>query len=235
MNSFSPCLSLLREYVFPSGCASCGNTLTGKEEAWYGLCKECMPRFEIEEGPRCASCGRPLISEQGDCLPCREREGFAFDKALVLWPYRGRYQKILKAYKFNQFLALGNFFTLKMVQALSYFQLKETSWVPVPPRPGKIRSQGWDQVDYLAKRLELTQAQRLSRCLVRLPSKSQKKLDRAGRRLNLLGRILCKKPPPERVVLFDDVLTTGSTLDVSAAALKAQGAKEVYALALFYD
>jgi predicted amidophosphoribosyltransferase len=90
-------------------------------------------------------------------------------------------------------------------------------------------------VNYLAKRLELIRAQPVSRCLVRLPSKSQKELDRANRRVNLQGRILCKKPPPQKAVLFDDVFTTGSTLDVCAAALKEQGAKEVYALALFYD
>jgi predicted amidophosphoribosyltransferase len=107
-------------------------------------------------------------------------------------------------------------------------------WVPVPPRPGKIKNSGWDQIDYLAKKLKKNHGARVETCLERLPSQIQKKLDRQGRRVNLLGRIRCRKLPPERVLLFDDVITTGSTLDICAKALKDSGTKEVFALALFY-
>ncbi|MDR2029417.1 MAG: hypothetical protein LBP93_07760 [Treponema sp.] len=45
----------------------------------------------------------------------------------------------------------------------------------------------------------------------------------------------CTRKVPREVLLFDDVMTTGSTLDACAAALKQEGAEKVYALALFYD
>jgi predicted amidophosphoribosyltransferase len=73
------------------------------------------------------------------------------------------------------------------------------------------------------------------RCLKRLPSTSQKKLNREDRQKNLKGRILLARRPPPNVIVFDDVITTGSTLDACAAALKTGGAVKVYGLCLFYD
>jgi ComF family protein len=157
----------------------------------------------------------------------------------------GNYRKLLGAYKFKKTFTLGNFLAQKMLDVLPLFHpfadsngtssVGDFSWVPVPPRPGKIKDSGWDQVDYLARKLKQNHGARIEACLERLPSQTQKKLDRQGRLVNLLGRIRCRKPPPERVLLFDDVVTTGSTLNICAKALKDSGAKEVFALALFYD
>jgi ComF family protein len=245
MNHIGRLVSLFREYLFPAGCAICGGTLLDPEEAWYGLCHQCFDRLEIEDHRRCDRCGRPLISEQKRCIPCREGEGFSFDRAFVLWPYAGIYRKLLAAYKFKKTLALGNFFAQKMMDALPLFypfaadsgafRTGDFSWIPVPPRPGKIKNSGWDQINYLAKKLRRNHGVLIEDCLERLPSQAQKKLDRQGRRANLLGRIRCRNPPRERVLLFDDVITTGSTLDVCAKTLKDSGAREVIALALFYD
>ncbi|MDR1950580.1 MAG: double zinc ribbon domain-containing protein [Spirochaetaceae bacterium] len=240
---FNKTLSLVREYLFPAGCAVCGRMLLDPEEAWYGLCEECHGFFAIDGGDRCVSCGRPLISEKERCLPCREGEGHVFDGAFVLYPYTGRYRTLLQAYKFGKYPALGNFFAEQMPQVLSRFippQAEISRWVPVPPRPGKIRKTGWDQVEHLAGRLEKGPGRNrgalpVYRCLKRLPSKSQKGLNREDRKTNLRGRIVCVKPPPAEVLLFDDVFTTGSTLDACAAALKEGGAQKVYALCLFYD
>ncbi|MDR1024441.1 MAG: ComF family protein, partial [Treponema sp.] len=103
-----------------------------------------------------------------------------------------------------------------------------------PPRPGKIRRSGWDQVEYLARRLEKEDLP-VRRCLKRLPSKTQKKLGRQDRLQNLEGRFISTAAPPRRALLIDDVMTTGATLEACAAALKKAGSELVYGICLFYD
>jgi ComF family protein len=238
----------LREFFFPSGCALCGAVLVSPEEAWYGLCRSC--RRPPPAGERCGSCGRPLVSEQGFCLACRNGDERSLDRGILLYPYRGTYRRLLGAYKFGGNLGLGHFFAEKIRDVLRALPPGEAGGaegtggagletetpvlVPVPPRPGKLRRTGWDQVEYLAKLLESGPFP-VSRCLRRLPSRHQKELNRENRKTNLRGKIVLAGKAPPRAIILDDVCTTGSTLEACAAALKAGGTKEAAGLCLFYD
>ena len=248
----------LREYLFPFGCSVCGASLFGAAESWNGLCDDCRAgvEFDLAEslaGKTCDYCGKPLVSEHGRCLSCRldvaEPNQRALDRIRVLFPYMGKYRKLLSAYKFGKNLALGNFFAEKMLELLARgaFPVEanpggscsQISVVPVPPRPGRIRETGWDQVGYLARLLERKTGTAggcsVSRCLRRLPSESQKELGRESRRTNLRGRIVPARRVPETALVIDDVMTTGSTLNACATALREGGAKTVFGLCLFYD
>lgn len=173
-------------------------------------------------------------------MSCRDAGSHAFDQALALFPYMGQYRRLLSAFKFDKHCALGKFLGEKLLESLVYFPDldADTVLIPVPPRPGKLRKTGWDQIDCLATILERTKSRSKSlpvyRCLKRLPSQSQKELSRNIRKTNLQGRILCAKKAPHRAIVFDDVITTGSTLDACAVALKEAGAEKVYGLCLFY-
>jgi len=234
----------LREYFFPFGCSLCGTGLVDSGETWRGLCETCHAGIEREfeenrSGEFCDCCGKPLISEHGRCIACRQEESRSFDRARVLFPYTGKYRQLLSAYKFGKNLSVGNFLAEKIRQTLTRDFPPDVRIVPVPPRPGKIHSGGWDQVEYLARLLERSSANgkglSVDRCLKRLPSTSQKKLGRDNRRSNLRGRIIPIRQVPRTAVILDDVMTTGSTLDACAAALKEAGAQTVYGLCLFYD
>lgn len=255
-------LFYLREYLFPLGCGGCGKGLLTADDAFHGLCGECRNLFEtafaVEQ--RCVICGRPLISEKTTCLSCRERGAAGSEvynewilKLRTIFPYTGTLKKILGAYKFGKSVSLGNSFVRCLDSVQKDFGLsagEQAAWVPVPPRPGKIRKQGWDQIEYLAGLLEREYKHfrghkkesdsfpvrfPVCRCLKRLPSRSQKELNREERGSNIKGRILCTKQPPGTAVVFDDVYTTGATMNACAKALHEGGAKKVYGVCLFYD
>ena len=237
----------LREFFFPRGCGGCGNALLNPKDAYFGLCEDCRSflNSSLANERHCELCGRSLITERGSCLSCREKQNSGegncngrFIKQLTLFPYTGKFKRILGAYKFRNSLGIGNFFALCLKTAVQEFLPEpagESVWVPVPPRPGKMRKQGWDQIEFLAGVLKKEYRLPVRRCLKRLPSRSQKELNKEERKTNLKGRIRCIKQPPQSAILFDDVMTTGATLNACAEALLEGGARNVYGVCLFYD
>jgi len=238
--SIQKTLFYLREYLFPAGCSCCGEALLTQDESYYGLCTDCKSICDsaLTDENRCRICGKPLITEKETCLLCRENDGTPrqsfnekIDRMWSVFPYQGKFKVILGAYKFKQFVALANYFVYCMNTSLNdILSMPDTALVPVPPRPGKIKKQGWDQIEYLAGRLK-----NVNRCLKRLHSRTQKELNREERASNLKGRILCIKQPPKTAILFDDVVTTGATLNACAEALRESGAEKVYAICMFFD
>ncbi len=235
-------LILLRGFLFPRFCGVCGNILIGVKETRYGLCENCQTAIDFiyfsTAGQKCILCGKPLITEIETCLSCRNGGQRSYDRMWVLFPYTGIYRKLLKDYKFAKNLCLADFFAEKVLEVIfSNPELKDAVIVPVPPRPSKVKDTGWDQVDYLVKRLKKLSKGRLkvSPCLKRRNSKTQKELKRAERIENLKGRILLCKQTPKTAIIIDDVITTGSTMEVCSQVLKEGGAEKVYGLCLFYD
>ena len=261
----------MREYFFPVGCALCETTLFDAHETWYGICEPChrellgdiawmdraVDREESSETAqgetRCELCGKPMVSGQGRCLSCREGPERSYDRLVTIFSYSGNYKKLFSEYKFNKNLAIGHFFAEIIIKAYRHLCQSEKGLpcflIPVPPRPGKIKKTGWDQVEYLSwlvkagwgephrqdSGLNPNTGLTVYHCLKRLESKVQKELSREDRLKNLKGRVtLCKEAPPVAIIM-DDVITTGSTLDVCSAALKSCGTQKVFGICLMYD
>jgi ComF family protein len=237
MNFFIKFLLWGKNLLFPSWCALCETELTETEEIRYGLCAQCGAKAAAAQGQKCGLCGKPLISEIGVCLSCRNDTAKTYDRLWVIFPYTGIYRKLLHAYKFGKNLALASFFAQKALEVIAENPvLLEAVIVPVPPRPGKIKETGWDQVEHLVKQIYKQSKETIvCRCLKRRKSKVQKKLDRKERMENMKGRIYLQNAPPKTALIIDDVITTGSTLEVCSEVLKEGGAEKVYGLCLFYD
>ncbi len=150
--------------------------------------------------------------------------------------YHGRFKDLIAAYKFGRRPELAPFFAALAAARLS-MEFPGRVLVPVPPRPGKLRSLGWDQVELVSRILERGYGVRVARVLRRLPAGEQKRLGRQERFRNAesaYGMARGRSAPPDPVLL-DDIITTGATLSACAAALKRAGARRVDALALAAD
>ena len=168
-------------------------------------------------------------------MRCRASE-YSFDSAWPLFRYAGELRTLVLSYKSRGRRSLAPWFATMLAEALRD-RYPGRLVVPVPPRPGKLRRKGWDQVEDIVRILERRFGVPVERALRRADGIEQKALDFAHRAENVRVRIGVRKGCriPVDPILFDDVMTTGATLSECAAALKAAGAVRVDALAICAD
>ncbi|MGP1588017.1 MAG: ComF family protein [Treponemataceae bacterium] len=215
-------------------CCSCG-----KISGIIPLCKNCTKKLVPDfSSLRCSNCGKLLISEDSICTDCRENPVISnLDKIFPLYSYRLWKKELLFKWKIEGQRNLVFFFALQIFSVYNRY-FSNIPIVPIPPRPGKIRKNGWDQVNDLTLYLKKIYKINILPLLERVEITQQKKLSRM-QRLEHRGKsyVLSKKSKkmkiPESVVLIDDILTTGVTLDSCAQILKEWGVKKVYAITLF--
>jgi competence protein ComFC len=228
-------IGIALDLFLPRSCVLCGRgILPGSGSESWPICAACSVSLRPWEGERCPVCGLPLISELGACMRCRSIKR-AFDSAYPLFSYSGPISELIAAYKKGRRRSLSGFFARLAASAIEE-KWPDRTIVPVPPRPGKIKAQGWDQIEEIVRALE-ARGLPVARPLVRRDSAEQKSLGRGERAANASKAYGLKKGErsPLSPLLLDDVITTCSTLDACARALRQGGASSVLALALAID
>lgn len=221
----------------------------GKPVFLIPVCKNCKNKhFNIDDVmsvKRCKICGKELISTKDSCLQCRENVVIKHvDFMLPMFSYRLWNKELLFMWKINGQRALSMFFADFYARALH--KLNVDVIVPVPPRPDKIRKNGWDQIKEISDILEYKYGFKVLRILCRFTLEQQKKLNREERLctigksysiVNEKNKIKALKPFhghfPEKLCIIDDVCTTGATLESCGEILKLQGVEYVGAITLF--
>jgi competence protein ComFC len=167
-------------------------------------------------------------------MRCRSEE-WAFDSAYPLFSYAGPMRELLSAYKKGRRRSLAPFFAELLAKAIDGRWPSRTI-VPVPPRPGKLRKMGWDQVEELVRILE-ARGFPVARPLERRLSSEQKSLGKGDRGNNarMAYSMKAQASSPELPLILDDVVTTCATIDACARALRAGGALSVAALVIAAD
>lgn len=213
------------------------------------ICPDCMEKYllgrvrEQKEYARCSVCGKILLSEENICMKCRsERVIKSLDFVLPLLSYRLWAKNLMFQWKTMEKRALATLLARLIAEALS-LQCPMQSYVlvPVPPRNGKIRKKGWDQIEDLCNCLKFRYGFKVEKFLLRNDRIQQKKLDRKQRisssekRYSFSRKLLRmnRENLPECVILIDDVMTTGITMESCALELKSAGIRKVGALTVF--
>ena len=204
--------------------------------------------MELLFPPRCVLCGKLLKKNETDlCLTCRvETPGYPhskrrpqfLDSFAAVWYYEGNVRKSLLGYKFygrrNYASAYGRILAMRLEEEYpDGFDI--LTWVPVS-RLRRMR-RGYDQVELLASHVaaELDTVPVPTLKKIRHNRRQSGIRDAAVRRANVLGAYRITDPAlvcGKRVLLLDDILTTGATVSECARILRMAGAREVHCAAL---
>jgi len=230
----------LASVVFPAPCRICGQTLLRASR--IPICEACLEQFERVVSPMCACCGRPFPAAAHEtaaiqiCRLCR-MNFYAFERARSFAMYNDTLSEAIVLLKYEEVTRLGDWFAARLAEIV--FQAPD-GWradvvVPVPLHAERRRERGYNQAKLiarpLAKRLRLKLEPRL---LVRTkPRPPQLVLSRRQHWDSVRGAYATRpglRVDNLRVLLVDDVLTTGATLDACARALRKAGAAAVVGL-----
>jgi competence protein ComFC len=214
---------------FPPQCALCG----GRLDCLRILCPKCETRLRELPGPRCRSCGEALSDPLLDlCLRCGTRER-TVDRFHSLGPYDGPWGELVRALKFDKETKIGRFLAGRMAEWIRVHDVADAfdliTFVPMSPRDRRKR--GFNQAEFLARGV----ARRLHRPVRRTLAKArrtapQARLPARQRRTNLRDAFRLIRCGGERVLLIDDIGTTGSTVEECARVLKRGGYKSLVVL-----
>lgn len=203
-----------------------------------GCCESCADRLPWVGGARCMKCGRQLAKESAEyCSDCK-KQPHSFDEGAAAFTYSGRMRDSVYRMKFQNRRDYLPFFAEAMNQALAgrLRRWRPEMILPVPMHPKKRRRRGYNQSELMAGELArltgIPMKKDVLRC-VRLTA-DQKKLGRRDRQENLRGSFAVEGDLSGvcRVLLVDDVYTTGSTMDELSRVLKNHGVRQVYFVVL---
>ncbi len=217
--------------VFPSRCAVCGASVSWGRHSLCAACHDTIPRA----GDRCPRCSGYLNS--GACSVCGTRAWYV-DENIVVADYRGTMRTAVRKYKFSGARRLARPFAELAAQRITDAEGATTCDIvtAVPMGRTKRWRRGYNQSEEVARLV----ARRLGVPYRRLLRENrgalvQKTLGYRERFLNILGRFSVsprRMPDGARVLVVDDIFTTGATINECARVLKGAGARAVYGCAL---
>jgi ComF family protein len=226
---FNAALGLL----YPESCQLCG-AAAGPAQGY--VCQACHDSVRFIERPFCERCGRPFegdITTKFECAACLESQ-WHFLSARSAVVAKDKARMAILDYKYKRALWFEPFLAGLLIERAAP-ELAKAHWdliVPVPLHPTKFREREFNQAERLARRLSGAVQLPVNRRLLRrvVPTSTQTRLPRKERLENVRNAFAMRpraRLDGERIVLVDDVFTTGATTSACARVLKAAGAAEV--------
>jgi ComF family protein len=215
------------DLLFPQRCLGCG-------EEGELLCRSCLKTLPQIFPPVCPRCGRPQTSE----ILCPACVGWQTSIDCIRSPlkFEGLVRQAIHQFKYKNLRSLDQPLGLILKDYFYRYPLP----VEIVVHPKRMRERGYNQSELLARQfasllhlpLNITALKRIN--YIKPQVRTQSALER---RQNIQGAFACSGPvlKQKRVLLIDDVSTSGATLDACAAALKYNGSGQVYGLVVARD
>ena len=215
------------DLLFPPRCGGC-------QTAGSLWCAACRAAAQPIEPPWCEKCGEPFVTDRL-CANCRNHP-LVIEKIRSVALFDGVLRQAIHRFKYERLSGLAEPFGNMLADYWQASQLSADWLIPVPLHPSRERDRGYNQSEllarYLARRVDVPVS---GKGLRRTRATAvQMTLNAAERRQNVAGAFECVEVRVRgaRVVIIDDVGTTGATLDACAQAVLKAGAVSVMGLTL---
>lgn len=219
-------LQRIYNVFFPIKCGYCDEIT---ENGSY-ICDTCNKRVELEElKNRCKFCGTKLFDKSRICRKCAEEKKY-YDEFIYFSDYEDVLKNKMLAYKFNDKKYLKDFFAQELAKCLYDVQADYIIGVPVTKK--RLGERGYNQTNLIAKELsKILGIEYISNMLVKIrDTEHQSKLTKTERKFNIKN---CFEVADiydvsnKKILLIDDIFTTGATVNECSRILKKAGAKKV--------
>jgi ComF family protein len=229
-------LDRLVHALLPAPCLSCAQPLPATGSA-LGLCASCRAALSRVPLQACATCARSLagyaLPANYRCGACRQNPP-SYDRLIALWSYQPPLDAVVQAFKFQRLDYLGRHLATALASEVGSRIGEIDRVVPLPLHWRRRLARGYNQAERIARPLAGLLGLPFAAALVRRrATPPQSLLGREERLANLRQAFNVSRPAQVRglrILLVDDVTTTGATLDAAARTLKKAGAAAVVAL-----
>lgn len=226
-------LQAFKDVIFPRLCFCCEiKILQGF------LCAECQERINFTQIFSCRACGRLTIhNKTGICAGCVDKE-LPYNQLVSAVAYAPPITELIHFFKYKNGSYLIDFFGPLLINHIKKtgFTAQNYDFItPVPIHPSKLKERGYNQSQLIAQTLANYFKKPLKNDIIFETKyhKSQTKFKNAQRGKNILGAFQVKKDlSGKKIILVDDIFTTGATVKACAQALKDNGAREILVITL---
>jgi ComF family protein len=223
------------DLLLPNRCFFCDERLSGG----VCICEGCLSTLEFIGTNTCRRCGAPAHRSVLWCMQCSGLE-FRFNRNLSLGVFEGRLRRLVHLFKFEGRWSLFRPLGRLLVGAHGSYIARYDLLVPIPLSPARFAERGYNQSALLTRAVsEMTGVRSMERALERrgnaLPQSSVKSVEQRMKNITDVFTVRNRLKPlirGKRVLLIDDVLTTGATASAVADALFRSGAAVVDVLTL---
>lgn len=226
-------LKFLLDLLFPKFCLNCN------KEGSY-LCQDCFSLIDIFKRQYCPFCSYPKVVLDGKtCISCRKSkkltglycsasyDNFIVKKLINQFKYRPYIKELAKPLAF---LIMAHLINLNNLP-----DFKEFILIPVPLHKKKLKQRGFNQANEIGKELsDKLKIPIFNNVLIKIKqTPAQVELKKEQREKNIKGVFICQKSElvgGKKILLIDDIFTTGATMEECARVLKTAGAKEIWGM-----
>lgn len=231
-------LSSFSRAVYPEGytCYICGAELDEKYRE-YALCEKCLKRLPYRHGITCPKCGA-YVEHMGECVHCRNVL-LPYHKAYAPFEYTGSIRYMIVSYKDKGSPWLHPYISKFLIDYAKAMEITADYLVYVPSSESALKTRGFEHNKRIAVAVANALGMQLTEPLHRhVQSKDSHRLSRLERYENLAGSFQMREDYDKslligkRILIIDDVMSSGATATTCAQILKNNGAKEINILTL---